>query len=146
MPRVEASIEIKRPVAEVFQFVENPANDSIWRSGMTEGDPDTSGPVGVGTTGREVWRALGREFETTWEITEYEPNQKVAYRSTSGPFEYEGSWRYEAIDGGTRLSVVLDWTLTERELFGRLPDSLIASVDQKTVENDLRALKRLLEA
>jgi hypothetical protein len=140
------SIVIKRPVADVFQFVENPANDSIWRSGVVASDQETTEPSGLGTTGTEVFRLLGRDFETTWEITEYEPNHKVAYRSTSGTFAYEGVWLYVAVDGGTRISFVLDWTLKDRAWAGRMSDRLLEIVDEKMFASDLRALKKLLEA
>ena len=146
MPRIEMSIDIKRPVADVFQFVENPANDSIWRSGVVASDQETTGPSGLGTTGTEVFRLLGRDFQTTWEITEYEPNQKVAYRSTSGTFEYEGVWLYVEVDDGTRISFVLDWTLKDRAWAGRMSDRLLEIVDEKMFASDLRALKKLLEA
>ena len=56
MPKHEFSIVINRPVAVVFDFVENPVNDPIWRAGMTEADVESTGPVTVGTTGREVYR------------------------------------------------------------------------------------------
>ncbi len=146
MPRFKKSIIIKRPVADVFEFVENPANDSIWRSGVVESGQNLAGPTGVGTTGRESIRHMGRDLETTWEITEYEPNQKVAYRSTSGPFEYEGVWLYEAVDEGTRISFDLDWTLKDREWAGRMTDRLMEMFDDRMYESDLRALKQLLEA
>ena len=146
MPQIEMSIVIKHPVADVFQFVENPANDPIWRSGVVASDQETTGPSGVGTTGTEVFRFLGRDFETTWEITEYEPNHKVAYRSTSGTFEYEGVWQYATVEDGTRISFVPEWTLKDRAWAGRMSDRLLEIADAKILESDLQTLKKLLEA
>ncbi len=66
MPKHEFSIVIDRPVSGVFDFVENPANDPIWRTGMIEADVESAGPVTVETTGHEVYRDLGPDIETTW--------------------------------------------------------------------------------
>ncbi len=140
------SIVIQRPVADVFQFVENPANDSIWRAGVVASDQETAEPSALGITGTEVFRFLGRDFQTTWEITEFELDHKVAYRSTSGTFEYEGVWLYVEVDGGTCISFVLEWTLKDREWAGRMSDRLLEIVDKKIYESDLQTLKKLLEA
>ena len=73
--------------------MENPENDPIWRQSMVESvveaedeeDENEGEAEGLGATGREVYMLMGRRIETTWEITEYEPNHKVSYKSTSGP-------------------------------------------------------------
>ncbi len=121
MPTLEMSIVIKRPVEEVFAFVENPENEPIWRHSRVESEVETRGVAkadledvrggesGLGATGREVSKSLGSKFESTWEITEYEQNHKVVYRSTSGPGEYESAWTYKSVDGGTKLTVATEW-------------------------------------
>ncbi len=127
MPSHEVSVVIKRPVEDVFAFVENPKNEPIWRHSMVEAEVETEGDAkddqvdesggerGLGTTGRGVHERLGRKFESAREITGYEPNQKAAYRSTSGPVEYEGVWTYETVDGGTKLTLATQWELIDRE-------------------------------
>ena len=101
---------------------------------------------GVGATGREVYKLMGRRIETTWEITEYEPNQKVSYRSTSGPVTYEGTWTYEPVEGGTRVTFAIDWDIVDRETFGRLAERVLGMTHFQSNEGNLQALKKLLEA
>ena len=80
-------------------------------------DPEdgSGGEIVLGATGREVSSSFGNTFESTWEITEYEQNQKVVYRSTSGPGEYESVWTYESVDGGTKVMVATQRELIDRE-------------------------------
>ncbi len=158
MPKHEVSVVIKRPVEEVFAFVENPKNEPIWRHSMREVEVETAGGAkadvvagsdgGIvpGATGRESGKSLGRSFESTWEITEYEPNHRVAFRSTSGPAEYEGVWSYESVDGGTRLTITTRWEIVDRESFGKMSDRVWDKLYRKSLDGDLQTLKRLLEA
>lgn len=154
MPRYEVSIVIERSVEDVFAFVENPENDPIWRQSMVESvvesedeeEENEGESEGVGATGREVYMLMGRRIETTWEITEYEPNRKVAYKSTSGPVTYEGAWTYEEEDGGTRVTFEIDWDIVNRETFGRLAERVLGITHFQSNDGNLQALKKLLEA
>ena len=154
MPNYDVSVDIKRPVEEVFAFVENPENDPIWRNSMVEAEVEEEGDgadaehggEGLGATGHEVYKLLGREVETTWEITTYEPNHKVAYKSTSGPVDYHGVWAYESVDGGTRLTFAIDWELVDRENFDGMADRVWGRMHRQNNDGNLQALKKLLEA
>ena len=146
MPLTEVSVIIERPVEEVFAFVENPENDPIWRPGVIESGEISRGPKGVGTTGREVYEMLGVRGESTWEITEYEPDRKVSYRSTSGPVTYKGTWTYESVEGGTRVTFAIDWEIAGWDGFGRLSERVVGMTIFQTNDGNLKALKKLLEA
>ncbi len=106
----------------------------------------SDGETGLGATGREVHERLGRRIETTWEITEYEPNHKVVYRSTSGPGEYESAWTYESVDGGTKLAISTQWEVFDGRTFGKLSARVLEQMYHKSLGGDLQSLKRLLEA
>ena len=146
MPQMEASIVIERPVKDVFDFVENPEHESIWRAGREMTGQTSAGPVGVGTTGHEIAVFLGRRVESTWEITEFELNRKVSYRSTSGPIEYQGIWTYEPHDAGTKLTIQIDAKAGFGGLFGRLADPLVIRIAGRRAQEDLKRPRNLLEA
>ncbi len=158
MPSYEVSVVIERPVESVFAFVENPENDPIWRNSMVEAGVESGGEEesdaaegegggeGLGATGREVMELLGVRAESTWKITEYEPNHKVVYKSTSGPAKYEGIWTYESVDGGTRITFAIDWEIIDRETFGAMADRVWGRMHRQSIDGNLQALKKLLEA
>jgi len=106
MVKVETSVMINRPIAEVFEFVVNPESGPQWESGLLEARKTSKGPMGVGATWQEVRQFLGRRIESTDEVTEYEPNKKFSFKSASGPFPVEGGYTFESANGGTRVTIV----------------------------------------
>ena len=84
MIKLEHSIVINRPVEEVYDFVTDVEKASQWRSGVVESKKISDEPA-VGATASEVMQFLGRRMETTYEITEYEPNRKFGFKVISGP-------------------------------------------------------------
>ena len=104
MIKIEQKLEINRTVADVFAFLTDHENDSKWRSGVVESRKTSEGPVGVGSTGSEVLQFLGRRMETSYEITEFEQDKKLSFKTTSGPVPMEGGYLLEASGGGTRIA------------------------------------------
>ena len=103
MPDVKGTIEIGRPVEDVFTYLSDPSNVVKWESGVEVMELTSEGPIGVGSKGRRVETYMGRD-ESVWEVTEWKPNELVAMKYESDKFIGDGEYRTEAIDGGTRLS------------------------------------------
>jgi len=143
MARIEASVTIKRPVEEVFDFVTNAANVTQWRSGISESSQTSEGPVGVGATMRGVARVMGRQLKMTSEVTEYEPNRKYSTKTTSGPIPVRMSYTFESVNGGTRVIFVGDAQLGG---FLKLIEPLVVRQQQRQSEAAFANLKELLEA
>jgi uncharacterized membrane protein len=144
MPRFSASVDINRPIAEVSAFVAEPKNWLKWESGLVVSEQTSDGPVGVGTTGHRVNQFMGRRIETTWEVTEYAPDVRAAFKSTSGDMSYTGSMQFDAVDGGTRFTYSIDGQLSG--FFWRLLEPLVGMMGQRQFRSDLNRLKELLEA
>jgi len=139
----DVSVVINQPVEKVFAYVTNWDNDTRWQSDLLESQQTSKGPLGVGTTGRRVQRFLGRRFESTNEITEYELNRKVGFRSTSGPIRYDGSYTFESVEGGTKFT----WaTRAETQGFFKITDAIGARMYKRQVDANLKNLKDLIEA
>ena len=83
--REEHSVVIRRPIEEVFAFASDPDNDALWESTTLEAEQTSEGPVDVGAMLRNTTKFLGRRFDTSYELTEYEPSRKQCYRVTTGP-------------------------------------------------------------
>ncbi len=143
MARVEASVLISRPVEEVFEFATDPKNDLLWQSGAAQAEQTSEGPIGVGTTYRDVTQFLGRRIEGTSEVTHYEPNRRMDYKIAAGPMKLEQSTTFESVGDGTRLTVVLEG---ETGGFFKLAEPLVIRMSQRAIEVSLANLKDLLEA
>ena len=143
MLKIEISAVIHRPVEEVFAVASNPETYSKWSPGLIEVKRISEGPVGVGTTWRLVRQALGQRLEGDLELTEYEPNLKFTLDSKSRPFPGEARWTFDVVEGGTRVSVVLQ---AEPGGFFKLAEPLLRSFTKGTMETELANLKDLMEA
>ena len=143
MARVEQSVVIERPVEEVWAYLNDCAHDPEWMSMITETEKLTDGPVGVGTVQRSAAKVLGRRIDTTFEITEHEPNRSSRIRPKSSPFPYTGTYEVAPVDGGTRFTWAIEG---EPGSFFRLAEPLVVRMLARQLETDLATLKDLLEA
>jgi uncharacterized membrane protein len=143
MIRIEQSIVIDRPLAEVFAFAADPANDPRWNEPIVATRLLTAGPVGVGTVFQHTARFLGRRFETTVEVTEYEPNARACVRTVDGPLRSTGCRVFAAAGAAaTRLTITVNGAAVG--LF-RLGAAFAAPAVERQLAHDLARLKALLE-
>ena len=143
MVKLETSTVINRPLEEVFALLSNAENDPKWQSGTIESKKTSDGPIGVGTTWRRVSQLIGRRIESESEFTEYELNRKLAFKSKSGPIQFESRMTFERVEGGTRIN-----TKFEAEIGGffKLAEPLVVSMGKRQLEGDFANLKDLMEA
>jgi len=138
----ETTIFIDRPPQEVFDFVYNLANAPKWQVNVVSVEWTSEGPIGVGSTQRTVSRFLGRELESTVEITVWDPPNQTALKSIEGPLQFEATTRYESKGSGTQYTVSLTG---ETGGFFKLAEGLVGKQFEKQFETSLGALKLLLE-
>ncbi len=143
MVKVEASVDINRPIEEVFAYVTDPAKTTEWSSLTLECTLEGSGPIGVGSRIKAISKFLGRRLESTAEVTQYDPPSKFAMREISGPGHLEIERQLEPIAEGTRYRSRL---VGESGGLFKLADPILASLMKRTVEADLHTMKALLEA
>ena len=71
--------EIKRPVAEVFAYVTDPAKLATWQTNTVSAVAEDGAPVHVGTRLREVHRGPGgRQLSSLVEVSELVPDRLFA--------------------------------------------------------------------
>jgi len=144
MLRVENSVVINQPIEEVFAFVSNTENGPLWQTQVQEAKVTSDGPFGVGSTTAQTAHFLGRGIETEGEITEYEQNRKIAWKSTSGPIPGEGQNTFEAVgEGQTKFTLTAELDIGG---FFKLAEPLVARSARRQMEANLDNLKDILEA
>jgi uncharacterized protein YndB with AHSA1/START domain len=138
--RMEHSVVIDRPPAEVFKYLTDAERLPEWQTSALA--VTAQGEMRVGTRLRETRNFLGRRAESTLEVTEYEPDRKFSLRVVSGPLPFEVRHTLTPVDGGTRL----DWVgEADTSRFPRLAVRFFAGTAERQFIGDLERLKRLLE-
>jgi len=143
MARAEASIVINRPVKEVCDYLDDPANSPEWEGNILENEKTSEGPTAVGTTYRGLASFLGRRLEWNSEVTEFEPYSRIKQKVTVGPLLVEQTYILEPVEGGTRFTVIMEG---EPRGFFRLADAIVVRMIQRDMEGDVARLKDILEA
>ena len=146
MIRVEESVEINRPVEEVFSYTSNPENFPQWAATVREIRQDAPG----GPHNREgerftaMQQALGRRFEAPFEVIAYEPNLRYAHRSREGhPVPVTMDFTYEPVSSEvTRFTPRIE---AEPGGFFGLVGLVLERVIRRQMRTNLATLKDLLE-
>ncbi len=142
--RVEESVEINRPVEEVYQYVADPEHLPEWAGIILEVQKEAPGPLTEGTRFTTIGKFLGRRFETPFEVTAHESPQRHSHKSTGGPIPQEWTLTFEQTQGGgTRFTQVVEG---EPGRFFRLAGPLLERAGRRQFRTDLENLKDLLEA
>jgi uncharacterized protein YndB with AHSA1/START domain len=142
MAQFKTSLVIRRPVEDVFAFVSNYQNSARWVTGAMEHTKVSTGPIGVGTVIRTTGWAMGLRIEATRIVTAYEPYSRYAFKSEYRQVPLTTTFLFEPIQGGTRLTVVVEGEPTG--LFKAATPFILGTIRQQ-FEGDLRRLKALLE-
>lgn len=136
------STHIGRSAADIFAVIADVSKNARWSSSAVEGRQTSPGPVGVGTTAREVSTFLGRRIEVDSVVTEFILDQRLAYRTAGGPFPFSGSFDVTAEGDGAQVTATFE--ATPAGVFALL-GPLFARLVRRKFELDLARLKRLME-
>jgi uncharacterized membrane protein len=142
--RVDLTVQVNRPVEEVFAYVTDPAKLSEWQTNLVSVTKETEGPVRSGTRFREVRRApFGRTVEAIVEVSAYEENRRFDLRIVSGPLPIDGRNEFTGMAGATRIEFG-----AEGELRGalRLARPVLGRLLRRQFERDYARLKDALES
>jgi len=142
MIRIEHCTVIRRLVEDVFTVVSDVEGWPRWNRTAREARLTSPGPVGLGTTFRLAGTILGRTVEADHQVTAYEPNRIFAARTLSGPFLATGTYTFEPVPEGARLTVTVEGEPAGMVKFG---SAMLAPAVKKQVETQQGRLKELLE-
>ena len=141
--RIEESVEINRPLEEVYEYVATPENLPEWAGTVIETRKDTPGPLLEGSTFTFVGKFLGRKIESPFKVTAHEFPRRHSHKSTGGPLPTEWTLTFEEVAGGTRYTQVAEG---EPGGFFGLVGPLLERVGRRQLRTDLENLRDLLEA
>lgn len=138
MVTFEQSVYVEDSPQAVFEYVTNPANDAEWQGSIESSEWVSEGPPDAGSRVKSVVKFMGREFESTAEITEWEPPSRYGMRVEEGPVPFELSVRIEPEGSGSLVTLNGQ---AEVGSFFKLAEGLVGKQLQKQFETDLNTMK-----
>lgn len=142
MMSVEVSIEIGKSPEEVFSYVVTSARACVWRSMLLKRTHTPREAMRVGCTFHEQSKLLDQVLETTYEVIEWLPSQRLTYKSIVGAFPSLVCLRFEATASGTRFTMRVEQSL---DLVFPYEKALAMRTMQRILHVDLLTLKDVLE-
>jgi hypothetical protein len=140
----QASVEIERPIHEVFEYTNNKVAE--WSQTVVEDEVIDARPEGVGSTFRCATEDHGRRMEFEGVVTRHEPPYASAVHLTGRYFDIEAEYLFENLGTATRVTQYSSVSPKGMLrvvffLFGWLMSKSACDILQKELEN----LKRRLE-
>ena len=144
MLKYERSVTIRRPVQIVFDYMQDIEREGDWQPNLLEAEQTPAGPPAVGTRRRYVSRFMGRRIRNEYVYTEYEPNRRVAYRSTSrSDTQAAGEVVWKETAAGTEIT--MRFTIRPTGFLRFVPGSVLTSLAEKELDATLANLRTRLE-
>ncbi len=138
-----AELTMSHSVEAVWEFVSNVENFGRWADGVREPQWTSEGERGVGSTYSSKYVYAGKTSDVEYEITSFEPPNKLGSRTTAGPFPYQGTISIESVEDGTKvvhdMMAGSDGAFTEFmfKYFGRL---MLRPLMRKRLRKELHAM------
>ena len=140
---VTTEIGIDRPREEVSAYAADPDKATEWYENIERVEWETAPPLAVGSRLSFVAHFLGRRLAYTYEVKAHEAGRRFVMATAEGPFPMETTYTWEDGPGGGTLMTLRN--RGEPSGFAKVGAPLMARSMRRANEEDLRALKRLLE-
>lgn len=144
MPTIEENAFIDRPPQEVFDYVAEPANLPVWDSSIVHAERLDNGPMAVGSRMKGTSKILGRRFDWTTEVVEFEPPRRSSMRSVDGDLIFTVTFTTEPEGSGTRITQRVDADSGLGGVFGKIADPLVQKAQARTTRANLETLGEVL--
>ena len=141
--RVEESVEIDRPLDEVFNYVADVGNYPEWMAHALDVRTDSAGPPRHGDRFVVAIKSVGRRFETPYERAFHDAGRRYTDRAVGGPVP-DQRWHSEFDDSGGRTRVTRSVEVDSAGLL-KLLEPLQKRAAERQLKKDLQTLKGVVE-
>ena len=143
MVDVITRIEIAAPLAVVASYAADPGNAPEWYQNIHSAEWKTQKPLQSGSQIAFVAYFLGKRLEYIYEITEFQPMEKLVMQTKEGPFPMMTTYQWRAL-AENRTEMILRNTGSPVG-FSRMMAPLMSFMMKRANKKDLRKIKALLE-
>ena len=142
MIEITCNALIYQPIKRVFDFISTPENDFQWQYGTLASTRLSDGLIGLGANFQSVSHLMEHRIQSTFEVTEYEPNRKYGFKSITGPLPSSTSYTFEIIKSCTQVTLSIQANAVN--LTG-LNENVLEKKLKRQLKENLALLKNILE-
>jgi Polyketide cyclase / dehydrase and lipid transport len=143
---VVARQDIDAPPANVASVQFDPKRDPEWIGGVDRIELVTDPPIAVGSQVRRIGGFMGRPIEWLMRVEAFEPARHVGMHALQSPFPMDVDYQLEPIDDGRRTSASIRIRGDAAGMYGAMPGPLMGWMVRRSVQGDLKRLKRIVES
>lgn len=144
MVHIITQIDIDAPIEKVSTFAADPDQAPKWYINIKSVEWVTPRPLAIGSKLSFQADFLGRRLAYIYEVVEYTPMVNMVMRTAQGPFPMETTYSWEALDKQhTRMILQNKGELSG---FSKVMTPLIIPMMRRANQNDLKKIKKILEA
>lgn len=142
MIQIISTIQIYRPIKQVFDFISNPENDFQWQYGTLASTPLSEEAAGTGACFQSTALFMGQRVQSTFEVTEFKPGSRYGFKSLSGPLQSFTSFALSIARGATQVKMslqanIVNWLETN--------ENVLEKKMKRQIKENLAMLKDILE-
>ena len=101
---VESRVSVKRPVRDVFRFLNDASNEPKWHTDVLEVKPASSGPAAPGATFSLRFKPMMGHSAGTMKILEVEQNRRLVSQIDLGPMHPRVTYTFGSEGAMTTVS------------------------------------------
>lgn len=141
----EASVEINKPVHEVFSYIGTHFFDNYpkWAVEIVEFEPLDGKEVFIGARAKQIRQENGAKVESVFAITDYQPYFKLIFQGLADPYKH--SYLLESTEQTKPTRLTFRFELLELDVFMRPFQKLICAAIEDGAENTLENIKNLID-
>ena len=143
MHKIQRTIDIKAPVQNVYDFVNQPSNlPSFWPNMIAVSNIVAS--KGGCSDFDWVFKMVGHQFKGHTKCEEAQPGKLARFKNEAG-IPSTLLWKYTGLDGsGTRLSLEIEYTMPT-PIIGKIAEVIAVKINERDLDTMLANLKDVME-
>ncbi|HMD81461.1 MAG TPA: SRPBCC family protein [Anaerolineales bacterium] len=143
MIHIISSTFIQQPINRVFDFISKPENDFQWQYETLSSSQTSEGVITVGSSFRSTGHLMGNRIQSTFEVTEYEPNKRYGFKSLSGPLQSVTSYSLDISKRYTQVKISTQANVVNKLEFN---ENILEKKMKRQIKENLAMLKNILES
>lgn len=142
MIQITLSTFIQQPIHRVFNFISTPENDFQWQYETLSSNQTSEGIITVGSSFRSIGHFMGNRTQSTFEVTEFEPNKRYGFKSLSGPLQSVISYTFDISKRYTEVKISAQANIVNTMEFN---ENILEKKLKRQIKENLAMLKKILE-